>query len=407
MLEARDENVCRAPRRSGTVPSGPASDADRSDRGLLAPDDAVFARIAGRADAADRGERDLSADLDELAPAGLLRAPLPRGASGVALGLPGGDAVALSRLLRALGRANLAVARLYEGHVNAAKLVALYGDEGAQRIVWSAVRDDALLGVWGADGDPPLGLGADGRLTGSKRFASGLGLVRMAVASIASEDGLALALVPTDDGARMDASGWRVAGMRATASGTYDFAGVAPVAMLGRPGDYVREPHFEGGTWRYCAAHVGGAEALYHAMRRALVRSDRADDPHQRDRIARAAMACETARLWVESAAARIEGEPADPDGAAAYALLAREATERACLEVIDLAERALGMLAHAETTPLDRMRRDLSMFLRQAAPDAKRMRAAAALVAHDALPETLGATKSGTKVDTKAGTAE
>ena len=121
-----------------------------------------------------------------------------------------------------------------------------------------------------------------------------------------------------------------------------------------------------------------------------LVRSGRADDQHQKDRLARMAMACETARLWIESAAMRVEGDPSDPEGAAAYALLAREATERACLEVVELAERALGMLAHAETTPVDRMRRDLSMFLRQAAPDAKRMRAAEALVKRDCRAETL-----------------
>ena len=365
----------------------------------VAPDrlpDALFERIAGRAAAADRGERDLSADLDDIRDAGLLMLPLPRTAGGLALGGKGGDPLALARLLRRLGRANLSVARLYEGDVNAVKLVALYGDERTAGHAWRAASDGALMGVWGADGDPPLSLGVDGRLVGTKRFASGLGFVRLAVVSIAGEAGLRLALVPVGDPAREDASGWRVAGMRATASGTYDFGGVEPIAVLGEPGDYVREPYFEGGTWRYCAAHLGGAEALADETRCMLARSKRADDPHQRDRIARMGIACETARLWIESAAARVEGGPADAEGAAAYALLAREATERACLEVIDCCERALGMLAHAETTPIDRMRRDLSMFLRQAAPDAKRMRAAAALVERDCRPEALGGSANG-----------
>lgn len=357
---------------------------------------ALLARIAARADAADRGERDLSDDIAELTWSGALRAVLRPAAGGRALGQPGGDPVALSRALRALGRASLSVARLYEGHVNAAKLVALYGDDRTRRHVEAAVGAGALMGVWGAEGDPPLALGADGVLSGTKRFASGLGLVRLAVVSIAREDGVLLALVGADDPDRADASGWRVAGMRATASGTFDAAGLRPVALLGRPGDYVREPHFEGGTWRYCAAHLGGAEALAHEVLARLARSGRADDPHQRDRIARIGMACETARLWIESAARRVEDDPADPEGAAAYALLAREATERACLEVIDLAERALGMLAHAETTPVDRMRRDLSMFLRQAAPDAKRMRAATAMAERGTLAEDLGAATTG-----------
>ena len=351
----------------------------------------LFDRIAARAEAADRGVRDLSLDIEEMTWAGLLAMPLPRKVGGVALGSSGGDPLALSRLLRCLGRASLSVARLYEGHVNAVKLVALYGDAPARASAWAAVRRGALLGVWGADGDRPVAVASDGALTGSKRFASGLGHVSLAVVSIADPDGMRLALVPVGEATREDASGWRVSGMRATASGAYDFQGVRPVAELGAPGDYLREPHFEGGTWRYCAAHLGGAEALANEVRTMLMASGRAEDPHQRDRVARMAMACETARLWIESAATRVEGDPADPDGAAAYALLAREATERACLEVIEMAERALGMLAHAETTPIDRMRRDLSMFLRQAAPDAKRMRAAGALIERDCLAETLG----------------
>ena len=362
-----------------------------STAGALEVPDMLFERIAARAEAADRGASDLRLDLEEITWAGLLVLPLPPRVGGVSLGSPGGDPIALATLLRRIGRASLSVARLYEGHVNAVKLVSLYGDAATRARAWRAVRSGALMGVWGADGSPPLERGGNDRLSGTKRFASGLGLVSLAVVSLSGEDGIRLALAPAGETAREDASGWRVSGMRATASGTYDFTDVEPWAELGTVGDYVREPHFEGGTWRYCAAHLGGAEALTDQTRRMLARSGRADDPHQRDRLARMSMACETARLWIESAATRVEGHPTDPEGAAAYALLAREATERACLEVIDLAERALGMLAYAETTPVDRIRRDLSLFLRQAAPDAKRMRAAEALVKRDCLPEALG----------------
>jgi hypothetical protein len=117
-----------------------------------------------------------------------------------------------------------------------------------------------------------------------------------------------------------------------------------------------------------------------------LVARSRAGDPHQETRIAAAARACETARLWVDAAAQRVEAGPArnerEKEGAAAYALLAREATEAACITVIDAAERAMGMAAFQEGEPAERIRRDLDLFLRQAAPDAKRSRAARALVA-------------------------
>ena len=384
MLEHTAEPTCGATERSPLV-TGRAIP-----RAVFPLDPTLLERIAGRAVAADRGERDLAGDVAELARAGALAAVLPVREGGLALGHDG-DPLVLASALRALGAANLSVARLFEGHVNAAKLVALYGDAAARERVWGVVAGGGLLGVWGAEGDPPLALGEDGTLRGGKRFASGLGLVGLAVVSIAKDDGVRLALVDASEPKRGDASGWHVTGMRATASGTFDATGLRPLSMLGEANDYLREPFFEGGTWRYCAAHLGGAEALFQEVLRRLRRSGRADDPHQRDRIAGMATACETARLWIESAALRVENGPSDPEGAAAYALLAREATERACLEVIDLTERALGMLAHAETTPIARMRRDLSMFLRQAGPDAKRMRAAAALVARGCSAEGLG----------------
>lgn len=66
-----------------------------------------------------------------LAEADLLAAPLPREFGGLGLGLGteavDGGAHALLLLLKALGRGNLAVGRVYEGHVNALQLIQLFG----------------------------------------------------------------------------------------------------------------------------------------------------------------------------------------------------------------------------------------------------------------------------------------
>ncbi len=354
----------------------------------------VLAAIALRAGAADRGEADLSADITALREAGVLAAPLPAGEGGSGLGVSPDGTMACLTLLRQLGRANLSVARLVEGHINAVKLIALYATPAARDAAFDAVRAGELLGVWGADGAVPVTLAPCEPLTlrGAKRFASGLGLVSRALVTARTDDGAQLVLAPVTDAARSDASAWAMSGMRATASGTYDLEGVepGPAALIGKPGDLMREPFFEGGVWRYAAAHLGGAEALYTHMLETLLKAGRADDPHQQRRIAEAGTACETARLWLELAATRVESGPADPEGAAAYALLAREATESACLTVIDRVERALGTAAFDAGSPVDRIRRDLSLFLRQAAPDGKRARAARALVAGTALPEAL-----------------
>ena len=315
---------------------------------------------------------------------GWLAACLPNEATGSGWGTGSGGTQDAFDALRAIGRANLSVARLFEGHMNAAKLVTLYADKRLRDETFSAVRDGALLGVWGAD-DPSEPLARDAaisRLHGAKRLASGLGLVNHAIVSVTGDDGPQLLVVPTGDAQRSDASGWQMGGMRATQSGRYDFDGLAikPQQELGRPGDYLREPFFEGGIWRYCAAHLGAAEALYRAMRTELIARGRADDPHQQRRLVDAAIATETARLWILRAAGAVEADRAKPE-TAALSLLARDVTERSCRIVMENVEQALGMGAHIGGSPVERIGRDLSLFLCQAAPDAKRARAAQTLI--------------------------
>ncbi len=333
----------------------------------------VLTTIAGRADAADRGETGLDADLDLLREAGLFAAILPRQAGGLGLGFEAGAAVRTVTLLRCLGRANLSVARLIEGHMNALKLIMLYGDCFQQDEAFSASRLGALFGVWGADSDKPVTIertSAGARLNGAKRFASGLGLVDRAIVTATTPDGPQLMLLAARDPARMDASVWQTSGMRATASGIYDFDGfsVTGAAYIGKPGDYTREPHFEGGVWRYAAAQVGGMEAIAKVARTAVAGTD---DPHQLRRVAELAMLCETGRLWVERAAERAEHPEAD-DAAVAYVLLAREVVEQTAQKVIALADRALGSRSFFNGHPVERMRRDLAFFLRQANLDGK-----------------------------------
>lgn len=359
----------------------------------------LYHGIAERAASVDRADGDLSADFSDLKNEGWLTACLPAAYGGRGWGCePAGTAGALNAL-RVLGRANLSVARLFEGHMNAIKIIALYGSAELLDRTVRAVNAGAVFAVWGADdGDCPLRCEETGRngsarrhLSGAKIFASGLGLVSHALVTVPADKGQQLLLVPCDEEERADPSSWTMSGMQATRSGRYDFTGLVlpKTCAVGEPGDYNREPYFEGGIWRYCAAHLGAAERLYTEMRDALIARERADDPHQQRRLVKAAIAIETARLWIGRAASEIEAENADP-GKAALALLAREVTYEACCDVMGLSQMALGMAAHVTGTPTERMRRDLSLFLCQAAPDAKAACAAEALVAAQVLPENL-----------------
>lgn len=329
--------------------------------------------IEGHAADADAGGRTLTGDMALLADAGVLGMLCDKGI----------DPRRHVTLLRRIGRASLPVGRLAEGHMNAMRLIDLYGTPTQRKTHCASAASGAIYGVWGADGSPPVAVtGEDAEsvtLAGQKRFASGLGTVTCAVVVAQTPKGHLLVLVGVEDALRGDPSGWQTSGMRATASGTYDFDGVA-AEVLGQIGDYAREPHFEGGVWRYAALHVGGLEALAEAVRAAL---DTGAQQAQLHRLARMATLAHGARLLVEDAAMRVERPDAGQD-AVALSLAAREAVERACLDGIAIADRALGTRAFATGEKADRTRRDLSFFLRQANLDGKLDQVAETLLQSD-----------------------
>ncbi len=358
-------------------------------------DQLPIATIRGRARIADRGQGDLGPDVAALHAAGWLNACLPVRHGGMGWSCePAGSAPAFDAL-RLAGRANLSLARLFEGHMNAVKLVYLYANDALKSEIAATVAGGSLLGVWGADvpDDPVTRSGGSEAvsLKGIKQFASGLNLVEQAVIAVRTDEGTELWLAPTDERERADPAAWTMGGMRATQSGRYDFTGITldRTSRLGVPDIYFTEPYFEGGIWRYCAAHLGAAEGIYEAMRDSLMRANRAHDPHQQRRIAECAIALETMRLWISRAAREVEAEGA-PAGKAALSLLARDVTETNCLLVMDRAERALGTVAYIEGSLIERSCRDLRLFLRQAAPDAKRAKAVAQLLESSTLVEGL-----------------
>lgn len=341
----------------------------------------VLRTISDRAAAADRGEATLALDLAALHDAGILGAVVAH--TGV-----GGDTDAGVRLLRRIGRASLSVGRIVEGHANALQLIQLYGTAEQRTAFRTIAAQGGIFGVWGAEGRDPVTFaatgGESGVLTGEKMFCSGLGLLSVALVTAQTDAGPLLLLARVDEPCRADASAWNVSGMRATASGRYDLTGVS-ADVLGKAGDYLREPHFEGGIWRYCALHCGGLEALAEGVRQHLVARGQSEQPQQAERLARMVLLAQTARLWVEASSAAVaRAATTRCDGVSAavtQVLLARQAVEAACQEGISLTERAMGTAAFAASSDIDRVRRDLGFFLRQANLDGKLQQASQTLL--------------------------
>lgn len=290
--------------------------------------------------------------------------------------------IALFDRLRLVGRGDLSVGRLYEGHVNALRLFDWYGTARQQAWLRERLAGDAFFGVWATEPPPGVRI-ADGVLQGAKSFASGAGGLAYAVITAQAEgEARRLVIVPANDPARADLSGWRVRGMRATGSGRYELSGLCidDMSLLGAPGDYDLEPRFTTGAWRFLAVQLGGVEALLAETRAAMSEAARAD-PLARAQFAQAVVATRTAYLWTREAALRAAAEEADGP---AFASMSRGVVERAGLDLIEYAARIVGTRSAFDGERIDKISRDLSLYLRQAGPDHARDRAAIAWLDRD-----------------------
>ncbi|GJE36788.1 acyl-CoA dehydrogenase family protein [Methylobacterium persicinum] len=353
--------------------------------GAVAAARQVATAAALRASAQDRDGGFPAEDVADLGRLGLLAAPIPSAHGGAGLGEEP-DAGDLATVLRLVGYGNLALGRVYEGHVNALQLIARYGTPTQRARLFADAREGHLFGVWNTD--PPgecLRLGGDHRIRGVKTFASGAGFVTRALVTVKTAPDTAplMLVVPLEPGSRADLSGWRAHGMRASATGTVDFEDITVTddEILGDWGNYHRQPVFSGGAWRFTAAQLGGIEAVFDAWRGHLVATGRCGDPHQLARMAEGAIAVEGARQWVGRAARIVAEDALAPERIVAFVNLARIAVERAGLDVLQLAQRSVGLQGFLRGHPLERLSRDLATYLRQPAPDRALTTAAAEIL--------------------------
>jgi alkylation response protein AidB-like acyl-CoA dehydrogenase len=333
---------------------------------------AALPAMRAHAPALDRTATFPADDIDALRQAGALIAPLPQRLGGLGLGTEPRGGPPLCDLLRMIGTGNLAVGRLFEGHVNAIALICRYGTDQQIDAAARDAIDGHLFGIWNAEAPPGVRSADDGTLSGQKIHCSGAGAVtRALITADQHEEGrmLAIALAPA---ARARPMPHGMHGMRATASGVIDLEGyiTQPTDWIGAPGDYMREPAFSAGAWRTLAVILGGLDTLVNEIATQLRRRRREDNPYQRARLAQAFIAQETASLWIKKAALMTE-EATDPtEDIVAYVNLARGAVETAAFDIIQIAQRSLGIAAMLESNPAERLARDLTTYLRQPAMD-------------------------------------
>jgi alkylation response protein AidB-like acyl-CoA dehydrogenase len=305
-------------------------------------------------------------------------------------GVPLAGRRAEARVLFEAGYRNLSYGRLFEGHVNALQLVGRLGTAAQRERARADMVAGKLFGVWNTqdrDGVKIVEHGGRRVLRGRKTFASGAGTVArgLITAALPNGGGTQLLLLRMDEIAVLvDRFSWRPLGMEASESFSvsFDDVEVDDRDVLGLPNVYEREPWFVGGSLRYVAVQTGGLARLHDEMLRYLNVLGRAGSPFMQIRIAEATVAVESAKRWVEAGVERWSAFDEAPAEERAQAILeiadlARVAVERAAFDLIERVEKSVGARGLLEPEPFAGLIRDLTMYVRQPAPDATLVRIA------------------------------
>ncbi|MFN8512128.1 MAG: acyl-CoA dehydrogenase family protein [Chloroflexia bacterium] len=409
------EESWRPLQQNGTAVAEPEheTDQDAAVRDLLASADEIAAASASEAAALDEEGRFPAAAFARIRAAGLLAAPLPRALGGLGLGSEPGCTLPLLRVLKSLGRGDLSVARIYEGHVNALFLIGLFGTAAQRERAAADARAGKLFAVWNTEGGDgvhfaPLPEGGY-RLAGSKLFTSGsLQIERALIGGKLPDGGWQLCLVPMDEvRVPADASVWKPLGMRASVSHKVDFTGVRSATRRAdrRSGRPATSAALGSRAGRSASPPRNSARRRRCSRRRAHRppgSRDRTGDPFQRVRAGEAAIACAAASSGCKmrqaySMRSRRHCAPTRrrtrrPRQRSWPTRISRgwRSTRPACTSSnwwIDRDGRGL-LRPH----PVERIGRDLRLYLRQPAPDAALATAGAYALETEAPAERLWA---------------
>lgn len=352
---------------------------------LLDIADRLSADILTEAAATDATDSFPAETFKRLAENNLLKAVFPARYGGDGLGIENATTVELLKLLKTFGSGNLVVGRVYEGHFNAAQLIGEYGTEAQiEKFASDAVKDNHIFGVWNTEAGDGVKIFPHGdgkfRLAGAKTFATGVDYVnRPIVTGRTPNGGWQMFVVPLDKvETKVDASWWNPIGMQSSRSFRVDFKGVelSENEIIGAPDDYYRQPFFSGGAIRFAAVQLGAAETLFDLTRKFLRELNRTDDAFQQMRLGEMAIALESGNLLLEKSARMFDDylrdkNPSKINAVLAHAGMMRTAIERICQDTMIAATRSVGSRGLLKPYHFERILRDLTMYLRQAAPDA------------------------------------
>lgn len=311
-----------------------------------------------------------------------LTACIPSKYGGKNLGLKSGTNFQLLSILKIVGKGNPVVGRILEGHFNAQLLIEQYGDDEQKRKFAEDAFAGKLFGVWNTqanDGTHLVNKNGQFYLSGSKIFATGIDYVsRPIVTAQFPDDSLQMCIVPLDEvAASTDSSWWNPMGMKSTRSYkiTFNNALIPTENLVGNAGNYYEQPAFSGGSIRFSAVQLGAAEMLLLETITYLQDLNRSEDPFQKMRIGEMTILMESGNQWLSSAAFYLDQFMTESTEENAglflhYANMCRTAIDEICTKIINLCQKCVGARGLNKPYHFERIIRDLTIYLRQPAPD-------------------------------------
>jgi alkylation response protein AidB-like acyl-CoA dehydrogenase len=323
--------------------------------------------------------------------AGLIAPAVPQEYGGLGLGPYRGDVFTLWMMTKEIAKADLSMARCWEGHVNS--LVLLDGmasreqkagwfegvvERGEKWVAWSGEPQSRAPGETVRFGTRVERVDGGYVVEGNKVFSTSAGGAQWAILlvntagpggarhSTASADTqLLMACDLSDPTVQIDGSWWDPIGMRATVSYMVNFRRtfVPEANLIGYPGQYLKEGWQTCFIPHYAATFLGAAEAAYEYALEYVTTQNKIEDPYVQHHIGQMSVDVESAHLWLRHVAVLWEtGRYGEAQLAGSRA---RHVVEHLATGTVARCIRACGARCLNRPSALERIYRDLSFYVR------------------------------------------
>lgn len=347
--------------------------------------------FAARAASYDRDAAFPSEDFNDLAREGLLSAVVPSQYGGLGLGPHRGNVFTLWLMTKEFAKADLSLARCWEGHCNSMVLIdGMASDDQKERWFGGVIRRGETWVAWSGEPQARASLEktsfgttttrVDGGyiVNGNKAFATSAGGAHWAILLVSTagpgggrhnsggaESLLLLACDLSHPSISIDRSWWDPIGMRGTASHVvrFDQTFIPDGNVIGRPGQYLADGWQTCFIPHYAATFLGAAEAAYEFSLEYIQSQNKSADPYIQHHLGQSAINVETGHLWLQHVAHL--WETGRHDEAQLAGSRARHVIEHLAEDTVKRSIRACGARSLNRPSPLERIYRDLSLYVR------------------------------------------